>query len=180
MITVISGSNRKNSECKGFALKYAEFLRKNTAEDVAFLALEDIEHDWFHPRMYEKGKQTESLSQIQDKYMLPATKMVWVTPEYNGSFPGSVKLFLDACSVRKYSQTFKGKKATLVGIASGRAGNLLGMAHLNTVLNHVGIIVMPNRLPISRIDELMDEERNITDEETLRTMEKHAKDFIAF
>lgn len=180
MITVISGSNRKNSECRRFAHKYAELLRRHTEEEVLFLALEEIEHDWFHPDMYESGKQTESLARIQDKYMLPAQKLVFVTPEYNGSYPGSVKLFLDACSVREYSRTFKGKKAALVGVASGRAGNLLGMDHLTAVLHHVGIVVMPNRLPISRIEELTDEEGAIVDLNTLAAMEKHARAFAMF
>jgi NAD(P)H-dependent FMN reductase len=48
--------------------------------------------------------------------------------------PGSLKLFIDACSVREYKQNFKGKKAALVGIASGRAGNLRGMDHLTGVM----------------------------------------------
>ena len=180
MITVISGSNRKNSECRRFAHKYAELLRQYADEEVLFLALEEIEHDWFHPGMYESGEQAESLTRIQNKYMIPAQKLVFVTPEYNGSYPGSVKLFLDACSVREYSRTFKGKKAALVGVASGRAGNLLGMDHLTAVLHHVGIVVMPNRLPISRIEELVNEEGEIVEVDTLASMEKHARAFALF
>lgn len=174
MITVISGSNRKNSECRRFAWKYAELLRRHTTEEVRFLALEEIPHDWFHADMYESEGQSESLRQIQDDYIIPAEKFVFVTPEYNGSYPGSVKLFLDACSVRAYGASFKGKKAALVGVASGRAGNLLGMDHLAAVLNHVGIIVLPNRLPISRISDLTDEHGAIEDPATLASMEKHA------
>lgn len=180
MITVISGSNRRKSECRRFAFKYAEFLRRHTREEVRFLALEEIEHDWFHPDMYDKEGLSESMTRIQDEYMVPADKFVFVTPEYNGSFPGSVKLFLDACSVRKYAETFKGKRAALVGIASGRAGNLLGMDHLSAVLNHVGIVVMPQRLPISRIEQLTDAEGEITDVSTLAAMEKHALAFTNF
>ena len=180
MITVISGTNRKNSECRRFAHKYFEILRGKTDLPVRFLALEEIPHDWFHPLMYEKKEQTQSLARIQDDFMIPAQKFVIVTSEYNGGFPGSIKLFLDACSVRMYKETFKGKKAALVGIASGRAGNIRGMDHLSDVLNHVGAIVMPNKLPFSRIEDLMDGKGNITDEETLQSMEKHAEELLAF
>lgn len=180
MITVISGTNRKNSECLRFAQKYMEIIRQKTSEEVKLLAMEDISHDWFHVGMYEDNGQSESIIKLQDEYMVPANKFVYVTPEYNGSFPGVVKLFIDACSVRAYKATFKGKKATLVGIATGRAGNLRGMEHLTGVLNHVGTVVMPNKLPVSRIGQLMNGNGEINDAPTLRTIEKHVEEFLAF
>lgn len=179
MITVLSGSNRKGSETLRFAEKYADFLRKHTEEDVKVLALENIPHDYFFPEMYSSKRQAESLRKVQDEYMIPAGKIAYVTSEYNGGFNGSLKLFLDACSVREYDATFSHKKAALVGVASGRAGNLRGMEHLTGVLNHLGTIVMPNKLPISSIYKLTDE-GNITDAATLSVMEQHAQEFLAF
>src|SRR5687767_3415714 len=41
---------------------------------------------------------------------------IFVAPEYNGSIPGILKLFIDAC---EYPESFKGKTAALVGIAAG-------------------------------------------------------------
>jgi chromate reductase, NAD(P)H dehydrogenase (quinone) len=180
MVTVLSGSNRKGSETLRFAHQYADFLRKHTDQEVKVLALEEIPHDYFFPEMYSSKRQAASLRAVQDEYMIPAEKIVYVTSEYNGGFNGALKLFLDACSVREYSATFKGKKAALVGVASGRAGNLRGMEHMTGVLNHVGTIVMPNKLPISRIEELIDDNGDIVDTATLSVMEKHAKEFIEF
>ncbi|HMO40454.1 MAG TPA: NAD(P)H-dependent oxidoreductase [Saprospiraceae bacterium] len=180
MITIISGTNRKNSECLRFARKYAEILQAKTDEPVQVLALEDIPHDWFYNGMYEDDGQSSSLAQLQDAYMLPAQKFVYVMPEYNGSFPGVVKLFIDACSVRQYKATFKNKKAALVGVATGRAGNLRGLEHFTGVLNHVGTVVLPNRLPISRIEHLVDADGDISDPGTLRSIEKQAEELLHF
>lgn len=180
MITVISGTNRTNSECRTFAKKITEILRSKTTEEVKLLLLEDIPHDWFHAAMYEEETQSPSLAAIQNEYMLPAEKFVYVIPEYNGSFPGVLKLFLDACSVREYKATFKGKKAAMIGIASGRAGNLRGMDHLTGILHHVGTILLPSILPISRIKDLQDIEGNITDANTLKAMDAHADALLAF
>ncbi len=180
MITVISGTNRKDNDCRFFAAKYAEILRQHTSEEVRVLLMEEIPYDWIHPDMYEETGQSASLARLQDEFLLPAGKIVYVTPEYNGSYPGVVKLFIDACSVRLYGPTFKGKKAALVGVASGRAGNLRGMDHLTGVLHHVGTIVMPAVLPISRIGDLLSDSGEITDNATLEAMEKHAKAFLAF
>ncbi|NRB64741.1 MAG: NAD(P)H-dependent oxidoreductase [Saprospiraceae bacterium] len=180
MITVLSGSNRKGSETLRFARQYADFLRKHTDQEVKVLALENIPHDYFFPEMYSSSQQAISLRDIQDEYMIPPGKIVYITSEYNGGFNGALKLFLDACSVREYKATFKGKKAALVGVASGRAGNLRGLEHITGVLNHVGTIVMPNKLPISSIEKLLNDQGDIVDANTLESMEKHALEFLDF
>jgi chromate reductase len=179
MITVISGSNRQDSECLQFARKFHEMLTEKSEEEVKLLALEKIPHDWFFPEMYQKEEQADSLKKIQDEYMIPASKFLIVTPEYNGSYPGVLKLFLDACSVRAYSETFKWKKAALAGVASGRAGNLLGLDHLAAVLNHLGVVTLPSRLPISQINRFMEGEK-IADKGILSVMEQHVEQLLNF
>lgn len=179
MITVISGTNRQSSESLLFARQFVSFLQQHGEEPVKLLSMETMPHDWFHIGMYEKGGQSASLQALQDEYIIPAAKFMIVTPEYNGSFPGVLKLFFDACSVRKYTDSFKGKKAALAGIATGRAGNLRGMDHLTGILHHLGTIVMPAALPISRIGGLVDE-GEILDEGTLKVMEQYAINFLEF
>ena len=180
MITIVSGTNRKGSGCLTFAKAYHELLTKHTKEEVAFLSLEDIPYDWFHENMYEENAQKESIATLQDKYLIPAKKFVFISPEYNGSYPGVLKLLIDACSVRDYKSTFHGKKAALIGIATGRAGNLRGMDHLTGVLHHMGTVVMPKHLPISKIDQLVNGSGVVEDKKTVAVMEKHARDFIVF
>ena len=180
MITVISATNRKNSEALDFARFYAQTLQRLSGEEVKLLALEEAPHDWFHPDMYKENGQTPSLKAIQDEFMIPAQKMVFVIPEYNGSFPGVLKLFLDACSVRAYNETFKGKKAALLGVATGRAGNLRGMDHLTGILHFLGMIVLPNKLPVSSIRALKDSDGNITDQDTRSVLEKQAVELLQF
>jgi NAD(P)H-dependent FMN reductase len=112
--------------------------------------------------------------------MVPANKFIFVIPEYNGGFPGIVKLFIDACSIRAYKPTFKNKKAALVGVATGRAGNLRGLDHMTGVLNHVGTIVMPKQLPISSIENLVNGNGEITDPNTIKVIEEYVDNFLAF
>lgn len=180
MISVVSGTNRKGSECLVFARKYAELLAAQTSEEVKLLALEEVEHDWFHSDMYELNQITASLARLQDEYILAADKFVFFSPEYNGGFAGSLKLFIDGISIRKYTENFKGKKAALVGVATGRAGNLRGMDHLNSVLQHMGCIVMPNKLPISQIGKMITNEQGLADATTIAVMEAHAQEILQF
>lgn len=180
MITVISGTNRRGSESRQFANYYTEQLRIHSDEEVRLLGLEDIPHDWFSPDMYVASSLPPTLIELQETFILPARKFAFVIAEYNGGLPGSLKLFIDAVSVRKYRENFAGKKAALIGVASGRAGNLRGMDHLTAVLNHLGAIVMPDKLPISRIEQLMDNDGVITDQATQQLLQSHAQAFVDF
>jgi len=47
------------------------------------------------------------------------------------------------------------------------------------VMNYLGAVVMPNRLPVSKVDTLV-ESNQIIDQETLDTIETHIEEFISF
>lgn len=180
MITIISGSNRKGNKTLHFA-KYAyEKLRKEAQVEVKLLDLSELEGDIVSETMYRDSDQPEVVQHIQDTYFIPSTKFWFFVPEYNGSYPGIVKLLLDAMSVREYKPSFDGKKACITGIASGRAGNLRGMDHLAEVLNHLGIHVHPNKNPISSIYKLLKAEDNSVTPEGEETLLKQLGEIVKF
>jgi NAD(P)H-dependent FMN reductase len=119
------------------------------------------------------------MNEMQDQYLIKAEKLIFVSPEYNGSFPGSLKHFLDVFSVREYKPTFSGKKAALIGVAGGRAGNLRGMDHLTGVLMHVGTSVYPNRLPLSSIGNHVENDR-LTEVSIQKTIDGQIEGFLNF
>lgn len=180
MITIISGTNRRGSATEKFAKHFYKLIKSKTKQPVKYFSLQKLPDDILHVSMYNGKKQSKALRKIQEEIMIPAEKFIFVSPEYNGSFPGVLKLFLDACSIHEYQPTFKGKKAGLVGIASGRAGNLRGMDHLSTVLNHVGTEVMGAKLPISQCEDLVDGKGVISDKNTLEAIESHVDAFLEY
>ena len=182
MITVISGTNRKESLSKIVAEHIFELMQEHTSEEIKFLSLEDLPDGILHVDMYGAENQSKDLAAIQDELIVPADKFYFVIPEYNGSFPGILKLFIDACSVRKYKDSFHGgKKAALLGIASGRAGNLRGLEHFSGVLNYLQISVMPPHQPIGGIEKLVDKNnRIIIDTDTLKSVENHVNRFLNY
>ena len=180
MITLISGTNRKESESQKFAKHIFQVLKQKTKEELKFFSLVDLPLEMFHTAMYSETTQSKDLAKIQDDCMIPAEKFIFILPEYNGSFPGVFKLFLDAISIRAYKATFSNKKVCLIGIAAGRAGNLRGLDHLTGILHHVGSHVMPNKLPISTIGNLTNEAGAITDKGTLTAIENQLDAFLVF
>lgn len=180
MITVFSCSNRPNNKTIPFARTYADLLMKHTNQNVELLDFKNLNPEFLHDLMYDSASQTQQIREYQDKYLLQSEKWVFVIPEYNGSFPGILKLFIDACSIRNYKETFNNKKAALIGVAEGRSGNIRGLEHFSGILNHMGTIVYPDRLPISQISKLLEANISISDQDTLHLLEKHANSFLDF
>ncbi len=180
MITVICGTNRPNSNTHKYAKHYVEELRAKYSGGVELVCLEKLQNAMLHSEMYDGEKMHGDLKQVQDDVLIPTQKFVFITPEYNGSIPGVVKLFIDAISIRKLKETFKGKKALLTGIAMGRAGNLRGMEHLTGMLHHIGIAVHPNKLPISGCHLLLDDAGKLKDDSTRDIISGQLDSFLSF
>lgn len=173
MICIISGTNRPGSATKRVAQSYRTILNEKKIENK-LLDLQDFSSDMFYSDMYaeRKGK----ILSIQKEYLMPAEKFLFVVPEYNGSFPGIVKLLIDASQI---GECWAGKKAAITGVAAGRAGNLRGIDHLTNILNHIKINVLFNKLPISGSGALLDD-KGVKDSGTLELMEKVVDSFVEF
>lgn len=178
MITIISGTNRPNSRTEFVAQYVFELIGKYTDEEVNLIKLSEIDPGFVHPKMYSAEFQHPALSDIQDRHLIPAKKWILLSPEYNGSYSGIGKVFIDALSVRHYADTFKGKKLGLIGVASGRAGNLRGLDHLTTALNYLGMSVFPNRLPLPKIEEEIEDGK--LSKEIVKTLNEYLEGFVAF
>lgn len=173
MITIISGTNRPNSFTRRIAEHVSTALQNKTTQPVNTIFLDEYPGDFVHQNMYDSKQQVKWLSDLQDKMIVPAERFIYLSPEYNGSITGVLKAFIDALSVREYGPSFGHKKAAIIGVASGRAGNLRGIDHLVGVLNHVGTVVVPKgMLPISEVKGLFDaQHENLTHEGTIKSID---------
>jgi chromate reductase, NAD(P)H dehydrogenase (quinone) len=166
MITIIAGTNRKGSNTKKVALVYKKLLAEKDVE-TTLLALDELE-------VYERNNAFET---IENDYLKKADRFIFILPEYNGSFPGILKLMIDNSDV---ANVWHNKKALLTGVSSGRAGNLRGMEHLTGSLLHLKMTVHHNRLPLSSIHNLLDNEGTIIDAGTIKTIQAQLDEFLIF
>jgi chromate reductase len=110
--------------------------------------LVDLPSDFITSALYHKSGKNESFNPIREQ-MLHAEKYVFFVPEYNGSFPGILKTFIDGLA---YPQTFKGKKCAMVGISSGVQGSVLAMSHLTDVFNYAKMHVLAEKPKLLKIE----------------------------
>ncbi|MBK8280162.1 MAG: NAD(P)H-dependent oxidoreductase [Saprospiraceae bacterium] len=111
MLLIIHGTNRQASQSKPISDFVFEYSKSRYEEKVELLDLTNIKMNAFESvSMYEKDTISAEITHIKDTLLIPSTKMVFIAPEYNGSFPGILKLFIDACSVKDARDSFYHKK----------------------------------------------------------------------
>ncbi|MGY8953110.1 MAG: NADPH-dependent FMN reductase [Flavobacteriales bacterium] len=175
MISVISSTNRKNSISSVFAKSICELLNESKIDNKV-LNLNDLPDDFiFNNEVF--GVHNERLLQIQDNHITDADKFIFILPEYNGSFPGAVKSFIDSFSPSRIHN----KKALLIGISAGRAGNIRGLEHFTGILNYLRITVSPVKPAFAQCHTLIDEKLGlVNDENTLAFLKTNCEEFIEF
>ncbi len=173
MITVISGTNRLDSYTKRVANQYSKIL-KEMGEEVRFFSLEDLPKDFISSDLY--GNRSSEFQSVLDEMVVPVNKFVFIIPEYNGSFPGVVKTFIDGIPPK----FFHTKKVGLIGVSSGQAGNLRGQEHLTGIFQYLKMFVHYNKLKISHVDKVLDADGLFTSEADLNRLIEHATQMSEF
>lgn len=172
-ITLISATNRKDSNTEKVANYYYAQL-KEKGVNASLLSLKELPDSFLTSDLY--GKRSPEFQLIIDTYITDQTKFIFIAPEYNGSFAGVLKVFLDAIPPKLWTDN----KACLVGVSSGRAGNLRGLEHLTNILNYLKINVYHNKLPLSIVDKLLDATGNIIDADTHKVIDAQLEGFLKF
>lgn len=174
MLTIFHGTARADSNSRKIANFYHDLLTKKNIPHQ-FFTLEGVDESIFN-KTFHNPKHPQLL-EIEDKILGPASKFIFIVPEYNGSFPGMLKGFIDACDVKK---CFHNKKASLTGVAEGRAGNLRGMEHLTNIFNHLKMNVLHLKIPISQVHLMLDEGGKLQNKEMINFIESQVDLFLEF
>ncbi|MEX2596195.1 MAG: NADPH-dependent FMN reductase [Salibacteraceae bacterium] len=173
MITIISGTNRPQNISIKIASAVAELLT-TMDQQVQILDLQKLPSDFaFKNDVF--GNPDPGFSTVAEQFVANADKFVFVIPEYNGSFPGVCKAFIDSV----WPDHFKGKKAALVGLSSGRAGNLRGVDHLTGILHYLNIQVLPTTVNIIHVDAHLSDDGYLNNQKTLQQLQQLSKGLIA-
>jgi NAD(P)H-dependent FMN reductase len=149
MLTILICTNRPDSTTSKFALWYSQKLsQKSITHQI--VSLQELPTDFVFSALYDNQNKNHAFNIIKSK-INESTRFIFIIPEYNGSYPGALKAFVDGMD---FPQSFKNKKAALTGISSGPMGGALALSHFTDVLNYVGVHVMPIKPRVSRIEKI--------------------------
>lgn len=174
MIMIISGTNRANSRSIKISEMYQRLLKDRNIESE-IIDLAQLPHDFLFSALYENKGKDQAFEDFV-KRVNNAKKFIFVVPEYNGSFPGVLKAFIDGM---EYPGSFKNKKCALVGISSGVMGGSLALSHLTDIFNFLEMHVLAQKPRIPRINGILVDSK-ITDPVLMKLVEAQVDAFIEF
>jgi chromate reductase len=174
MIEIISGTNRPGAVSAMVAQWYQALLQQRGVESQ-ILDLIDLPEDFTVSALYDSSGTNENFNALAER-LRHASKMVFIVPEYNNSFPGVLKAFIDGMD---YPSPFKGKKCALVGVSSGVQGSGMAMSHLTDVFNYLGMHVLAQKPRLAQIEKNM-ADGQLTNALYKQLLEEQVEAFVSF
>ena len=168
-IPIILGTGREGNKSQLVARFIMKKMQSSEIETKVITPAEVLERN-FTARL---GKEISSPNEKELNYqkdIMKSDAIVIVSPEYNRSFPGELKLLLDLL----YPE-YKGKKFFIVGVSDGPIGGARAVdSLLHVVVGLEGVPIKPN-LFFTNVLEIFDESGEIKDEKFTERVEKFVK-----
>lgn len=174
-IGVVIGSLRRDS----FSRKIANLLIGMMPErldmkilDISALSFynQDIETDGTTPQAWEDFR-----AQVRS-----CDGFLFVTPEYNRSYPAVLKNAIDIGSRPYGKNSWGGKPAAVISATPGNLGGAGANFHLRQVLACLSVPVMPNEVYLSQVTDFLGKDGSLTNEGTGKFLQSVANDFAAW
>src|SRR6202041_2664385 len=125
------------------ALKIAQILQghyQTQQQHVSLFSLSDLPAEMFLPTAY--ADKPPVVKELQRRIM-DAGGLHMVAPEYNGSFPGVLKYFID---MLKFPESFENRPVCFTGLAAGIWGALRPVEQLQAIFGYRNAHIFPARV----------------------------------
>lgn len=172
-IQIISGTDRADSN----ALRVSRYMRKLYRQLDVEAGIINLEE--FPLEAVSGGKYGEDLPELKPLVdpIVAADGLVMVCPEYNGGYPGVLKLLIDYLP---FPEALGNKPVSFVGEATGAFGAMRAVEQLQQVVGYRNAYVFPERVFIPRIHKNFDDEKGILNSFQQELLELQVKNFVQF
>ena len=172
-INILSGTDRPDST----SMKVSEYIYpklKGYGAQSDIISLRD-----FPIKDIAGGRYGEKIPSIQEfnKKVLNCDGLIMVIPEYNGGFPGILKLFIDYLP---FPKAFDKLPIAFIGEADGAFGALRPVEQMQMVCNYRNAYLFPERVFIQRVNKQFSLTEGFENELTGQLLESLLKNFVAF
>lgn len=144
-IAVLAGTTRQQRRSITAAEWIADFVRKQPSVEVIFVDPKEFNFPG-------DGNDPEGKDPRYSEITAKADAFFVVTPEYNHSFPGSLKRMLDS-ELANYNH----KPVAFVGCSDGNWGGTRAIESLVPAVRETGLVVLSWDLYFPRIQDIFDE-----------------------
>lgn len=172
-LKIVSGTDRPKSN----SLRIAGYLQEQYREHEVYTDIINLQD--FPTSAIEGGRYGDKPEEVIafTQPIIDADALVIVCPEYNGGYPGILKLFIDYLP---FPESLNKKPISFVGHANGAFGGLRAVEQLQQVVGYRNAHVFPERVFIPRINKNFDVEEGITDPFQQDLLQSQIKNFVEF
>ena len=150
-ISIISASVRTDRKSHNVALFFEQFLTENKLATTEILDLKSYNFPIFDERLSNQKNPSENAIDFQKK-IVNSDGIIIVTPEYNGSFPASLKNVIDLLYVE-----WKNKPIAISTVSAGGFGGTQCLVALQFVLFKIGARIISSVFHVSKVQENYDD-----------------------
>ncbi len=172
-IIILSGSIR-NGRKSHFVAQYLSAAFDNSEKvNAKLLDLKDYPFPILEVRMNDTETLPHGLQEFND-FFTNVDGVIFVSPEYKNGIPGALKNALDYLE----PQVLKRVPFGVVTVSSGGFGGILCLSQLRTVGLALGGIAIPEKLCISKVNDLFSEEGELLDEDLQGKIDGFVESFL--
>jgi NAD(P)H-dependent FMN reductase len=167
-ILAFAGSARMDSFNKKL-VKIAVNGAKAAGAEVTYLDLRDLPMPLFDRDLEIAEGLPATVRQLK-ALMKEHHGFLIASPEYNSSISPLLKNAFDWASRSEPGEPeeplvcFRGKVAVLMAASPGGLGGLRGLVHVRSILENIGVLVLPDQKAISNANQAFDDTGNLKDE----------------
>ena len=172
-IEIISGTDRPDSN----ASQVSQYLKGKYEAQNSQAGITNLQK--FPHQQVVGGRYGADIPAVDEfiQPLLDADGLVIVCPEYNGGYPGILKLLIDYLP---FPESLNKKPICFVGEATGAFGGLRAVEQLQQVVGYRNAHVFPERVFISRVHLNFDQENGIKDAFQQDLLETQIANFNAY
>jgi len=152
VLAVLEGTTRVKRESIKASRYIAEFAAKQPNVEVIFVDPQEFNFPGDGNDPEGKDPRYTAITEKADAFFI-------VSPEYNHSFPGSLKRMLDS-----ELATYNHKPVALAGVSNGGWGGTRAVESLVPAIRETGLVVMSWDVFFPRVQDLFDEDGKLLPE----------------
>lgn len=179
-ILAFAGSTRRDSLNKKL-VGIAAARAREAGGEVTLIDLRDFQLPLYDGDLEETDGLPENATKLYELMKLHGALLL-ACPEYNSSISGVLKNAIDWVSRLRTGEpalaAFTGKVAALLSASPGAFGGLRGLSHVRSILQNIGVLVIPNQVSVPQANKAFAESGELVDDGISKKVSRLALELV--
>lgn len=172
-ILIISSSIRENASTRRVAIHLYHYLSRNPAFIAELIDLTNYEYPIWKEVFHKEISPPPECLELHDK-LLAADAMIFVTPEYNGSYSLALKNMVDYFGLN----VFEKKAIGIASVSTGSLGGVRAALQLQQLILAIYALPVPQMLLVPQVQKKFNDGGDLLDDLFAKNVDHFVNDFL--